>query len=175
VARAKGEPAARPIATETRLEFLALAPGAGASDNGAFIPFDYIEDEPLRVAIYRRVAEADAAARIADLRAELADRFGPPPPPVDRMLRVAGLRIEAARRNIRRITVREGKLALLRAGDYLTDNGKLPAIEGRTSDEKLACVERLVRRLAPVRTQPGDAAVAQPPPRRWKPQTIHLK
>ncbi len=156
VAKLKGERPPRLVETETRLDFLALAPGEGTDDNGVFIPFDYIEDEPERVLVYRRLAEADSAGELDDLRAELTDRFGAIPPPVARVLKLAAIRIEAARRGVRRIATREGKLTLYRGGDCLTDHGKLPNLSGRTCDDKLDCIAATLRRLAPVLPPPAS-------------------
>lgn len=44
------------------------------------LPEAYVPDEALRLATYRRIASARDDAALADLRAELVDRFGHPPP-----------------------------------------------------------------------------------------------
>ncbi|GIW44677.1 MAG: transcription-repair-coupling factor [Candidatus Binatia bacterium] len=58
----------------------------------AFIPATYVPDEHQRVVLYRRLAQARTAAELDALAAELRDRFGPIPPPVDSLLRVMDLR-----------------------------------------------------------------------------------
>ncbi|MGB6265691.1 MAG: TRCF domain-containing protein, partial [Candidatus Acidiferrales bacterium] len=50
------------------------------------IPPEYIESENLRLRIYKRVAGVSSDAERAEVRKELEDRFGPPPPPVESLL-----------------------------------------------------------------------------------------
>jgi len=58
----------------------------------AFIPEDYMADAYHRLAFYKRFASADSPQALAVLRAELSDRFGPPPEPVDRLIDVMALK-----------------------------------------------------------------------------------
>ncbi len=51
----------------------------------AFIPEDYVADGYHRLALYKRVASAETKEALAALRAEMEDRFGPPPEPVVRL------------------------------------------------------------------------------------------
>ena len=59
----------------------------------AYIPKKYIADENLRLEAYRRVASAQDAEDIAEVRAEFTDRYGAPlPKPVEALFEVAALR-----------------------------------------------------------------------------------
>ena len=58
----------------------------------AHLPHDYVPGERLRLDAYRRVASAQTDADVEAVRAELRDRYGELPPPVDNLLAVAGLR-----------------------------------------------------------------------------------
>lgn len=58
----------------------------------AYLPGTYIPDEGLRLAIYRRLADAKSAAEIEEIAGELRDRFGPIPPLADSFLRLMDLR-----------------------------------------------------------------------------------
>ncbi len=71
----------------------------------ALLPEDYIGDVHLRLRLYKRIAAAPDAERLADLEAELVDRFGPLPPPAQTLLRVAGLKLRAAPLGIARLDV----------------------------------------------------------------------
>lgn len=62
----------------------------------AFLPDDYVPDMRLKVDLYRRLARVAGADQVTDFRNELIDRFGPLPPPVERMLELAELKIDAA-------------------------------------------------------------------------------
>ncbi len=61
----------------------------------AFLPEDYIGDPAQRYHMYRRIAAAGSRTReeLADLRDELADRFGPLPPEAETLLELVGLKI----------------------------------------------------------------------------------
>jgi len=61
----------------------------------AYIPRSYVPDMRLKIDLYRRLARVSSQAELADFRVELLDRFGPPPPVVERLMAVAGLRIAA--------------------------------------------------------------------------------
>lgn len=56
------------------------------------LPDGFIPDEALRLATYRRIASAPDDATLADLRAELIDRFGNPPPQLDNLFLHQSLR-----------------------------------------------------------------------------------
>jgi transcription-repair coupling factor (superfamily II helicase) len=56
------------------------------------IPPEYIESENLRLRIYKRIAEVKLDAERTEVRRELEDRFGPPPPAVENLLDYAVLR-----------------------------------------------------------------------------------
>ena len=63
----------------------------------AHIPHDYVPGERLRLEAYTRIAAIDSAEDAAEVRDELADRYGPPPEPVANLLDVARLRARARR------------------------------------------------------------------------------
>ena len=50
----------------------------------------------LKIDLYRRLARVTHPGELEEFRAELSDRFGPPPAPVERMLARAELKIDAA-------------------------------------------------------------------------------
>jgi transcription-repair coupling factor (superfamily II helicase) len=56
------------------------------------IPPEYIESENLRLRIYKRVAGVSSEEEQAEVRRELEDRFGPPPPAVLNLLDYAALK-----------------------------------------------------------------------------------
>ncbi len=61
----------------------------------AHIPHTYVAGERLRLDAYRRIAAATDDASIDEVVAELRDRYGPLPEPVERLLDVARLRVLA--------------------------------------------------------------------------------
>jgi transcription-repair coupling factor (superfamily II helicase) len=74
----------------------------------AHLPHDYVPSERLRLEMYKRLSEVRADADVSLLREELDDRYGTPPPPVERLLEVARFRGRARRAGLQEITV-QGK------------------------------------------------------------------
>jgi transcription-repair coupling factor (superfamily II helicase) len=68
----------------------------------ALLPEGYVADVHLRLALYQRIAGADAAT-LRDMTAELIDRFGALPAPADNLLRLARLRLAARTLGVRRL------------------------------------------------------------------------
>jgi transcription-repair coupling factor (superfamily II helicase) len=68
----------------------------------ALLPESFVADVHLRLALYQRIAAADAAS-LRDMTAELIDRFGELPPPADNLLRLARLRLAAREMGVRRL------------------------------------------------------------------------
>jgi transcription-repair coupling factor (superfamily II helicase) len=61
------------------------------------IPNEYIAEENQRLRIYKRVAGVENEQQLADVRAELEDRYGPLPASVENLLRYATLKLLAQR------------------------------------------------------------------------------
>ena len=71
----------------------------------AHIPHEYVPGERLRLEAYTRIAAVDSAEDLAAVRAEITDRFGPPPEPVLSLLAVARLRAHARHAGLTDITL----------------------------------------------------------------------
>ena len=153
IARLKGEEPPPIVDVEVRLDFVDLSPSDGQADRVAIIPYDYIDDESIRIAIYRKLAETTAEADISMLRDELKDRFGPLPPAVRRLLRIAELRILAAGNDIGRMETRNDKIMLMRNGEYLMKGTRFPRLTGASADAKLEEIAQTLR----------DASLRHPP------------
>ena len=74
----------------------------------AWLPREFIGDFRTKIDVYRRLARVTSEEQVDDLAAELADRFGPPPAAVGRLLDLARLRVAAARFGIDSIRRQEG-------------------------------------------------------------------
>jgi transcription-repair coupling factor (superfamily II helicase) len=61
----------------------------------AHLPHTYVPSERLRLEMYKRLAEVRSVAQVEEVRSELVDRYGAPPPSVDNLLAVAALRVRA--------------------------------------------------------------------------------
>src|SRR5262249_35708055 len=63
----------------------------------AYLPRDYVEGQRQRIEVYRRLARVRGLERLEDFRQELRDRFGPVPEAAEWLLRLAKVRLLAAR------------------------------------------------------------------------------
>ncbi|MBY0460324.1 MAG: transcription-repair coupling factor, partial [Gemmataceae bacterium] len=59
----------------------------------SYLPRDYVPGQKLRIEVYRRLARLRDPAKLADFRTELRDRYGPPPEPVEWLLRTTEIRL----------------------------------------------------------------------------------
>ncbi|HSL94531.1 MAG TPA: transcription-repair coupling factor, partial [Thermoleophilia bacterium] len=96
----------------------------------AYVPPDYIAYEATKVDAHRRIARAATLGELGDVRAELADRFGAPPGPVENLLALQALRIKAGELGLRAVTLRGARLQLdgleLDSGDAARLRAALP-------------------------------------------------
>ena len=82
----------------------------------AYFPRQYVTDLRSKIDLYRRLGQIATERELDDLHAELADRFGPVPAAVDRLLEQQRLRIWAHHWHIRSIH-QEEKYAVLGYAD----------------------------------------------------------
>jgi len=64
------------------------------------IPDNYVPDLPLRLSLYRRLAEIEELGDIDAFGAELIDRFGPLPVPVQHLLKVVYIKALCRQANV---------------------------------------------------------------------------
>ena len=67
------------------------------------IPADYIAEENQRLRMYKRVAGVESETKLRDVRLEMTDRYGEPPPAVRNLLDYAELKLLAIRVGINAI------------------------------------------------------------------------
>ena len=78
----------------------------------AYVPADYIPYEQAKVDVHRRIAGARDVAELEDLRAELADRFGDPPEPLENLITLQQARIKLGEAGAQAVSFRQGRLAV---------------------------------------------------------------
>ncbi|CAN5648321.1 hypothetical protein BH09VER1_BH09VER1_16660 [soil metagenome] len=115
-------------------QWLALPRGTKA---GAFLPVAYVSEPQARIVCYRRLAEAEDRDAIDRLRTEWRDRFGPLPGPAENALLAALIRLEAARRKINMVEVRDGKLRITQRKELLQEEGRFPRLTAPDPDSSL--------------------------------------
>ncbi len=67
------------------------------------IPEDYVADLPVRLALYRRLAEIEDEREIESFGAEMADRFGPLPVEVEHLLQIVAIKAFCRQANVEKI------------------------------------------------------------------------
>jgi transcription-repair coupling factor (superfamily II helicase) len=78
----------------------------------SYLPDEYIGDRTLKVNFYQRLANLNRAEQVDAMVAELNDRFGEPPPPVQNLLSMVRLKVEAAALGFEAISLKDNELIL---------------------------------------------------------------
>ncbi len=91
-------------------EAAAVAPVRVELPVTAYIPPEYIAYEATKIDVHRRIARAAGLGELGDVRAELADRFGPPPDPVESLLSLQAIKLKATELGAGAITYRGSRL-----------------------------------------------------------------
>ena len=105
----------------------------------AYLPRTYVPDMRLKIDLYRRLARVATPSELADFRAELIDRFGPPPPTAEHLLEVAEIRIAAHRWRIDTIHLEEPYMVFTYQSARLiqklasSSGGRLRVVDGRSA------------------------------------------
>ena len=78
----------------------------------AFIPEDYVADPHHRLSLYKRLSSSAQIGDLALLHGEIQDRFGPPPEPVERLLEVMQIRLQAKALRLASIELKTGSVVV---------------------------------------------------------------
>jgi transcription-repair coupling factor (superfamily II helicase) len=100
-------------------------------DIDAYLPADYIPFEAAKIDVHRRVAAAREPGELRALQAELRDRFGPVPDPVENLLELQRGRIELGRAGARTVEFRGGRLSAI---PIELDAGEVGRVRERISE-----------------------------------------
>jgi transcription-repair coupling factor (superfamily II helicase) len=120
VARLKGEP----VAVEPELSL----------DVSAYIPKEYVADSFERVALYKRLLAVESEPELEELRAELVDRFGRYPAPVETLFLIALVRVRSRSLGLLKVSLKNHVTTIVRADKTVTAKGGI--------DELLAWLKR---------------------------------
>ena len=74
-------------------------------DAPIMIPEDYVPDLAVRMALYRRLNDAESADEVESLSAEMIDRFGPLPPATANLVLLIRIKLQAIKAHIAKIDV----------------------------------------------------------------------
>jgi transcription-repair coupling factor (superfamily II helicase) len=101
-----------------------------SADVEGFLPEEYVPEVNQRLALYKRLTGATSEEAIAELRAELCDRFGPLPAEAEQLLDVVRIRVAARPLGIEKVEAGRGKaLVTFSPGTAIDPARLLAAIE----------------------------------------------
>jgi len=89
------------------------------------IPNNYIPEENQRLRMYKRVAGVETENQLNDVRSELEDRYGAPPPAVRNLLEYATLKLLATRVGVTGIDRRREQVSIKFRQNAVIDPGRL--------------------------------------------------
>ncbi len=116
----------------------------------AYLPESYIRDTNLRYLAYRQITSGRGDEALADIRAELRDRFGPLPPEAVNLLEVISLKEELLRLRVSRLDQGEDNLVLTFTDRTPIDPVKLLSIIAIAKGTlRLTADSRLIIHLTP--------------------------
>ncbi|MBD3184259.1 transcription-repair coupling factor [Candidatus Poribacteria bacterium] len=133
----------------------------------AYLPDDYVSDSSQKVSLYKKIAQISSEEENSSMITELKDRYGNPPPPVNRLLEIA---------DIKRLAQQVGASEIISSGDvvkvsfdtqktnvnpqkiiHMVENQKniklippdqlLVDIKGAGQDRQLRTIKNVLRRL----------------------------
>ena len=100
-------------------------------DAPIMIPEEYVPDLAVRMALYRRLNDAEDQAEIEALSAEMIDRFGPLPQPTTNLVKLIAIKRQAIEANISKIDVGAKGTLVSFHGNQFPDPGGLIAYAER--------------------------------------------
>ncbi|WP_295527205.1 transcription-repair coupling factor [Novosphingobium sp. Chol11] len=114
-------------------------------DAPIMIPEDYVPDLAVRMALYRRMNDAEGPDAVEALAAEMIDRFGPLPGPTQNLLRLIEIKRQAIEANIAKIDVGlKGALVSFHKDDFPDPLGLIAYVERFNGTARLRPDNKLV-------------------------------
>lgn len=107
----------------------------------AYLPSEYVPPGKLKIEMYRKVSLSGTLEELTQVEAELRDRFGPLPEPVQRLVQITEVQILARRWQVDGIRVQEGFLVFgYRNPRKIQQLAKISEVTLRVVDGREACV-----------------------------------
>ncbi|MBX7535861.1 transcription-repair coupling factor [Qipengyuania sp. GH1] len=114
-------------------------------DAPIMIPEDYVPDLAVRMALYRRLNDAENQGEIEALAAEMIDRFGPLPSATENLVRLIQIKLQAMEANISKIDVgAAGTLVTFHNDDFADGPGLIAYVDRLKGTAKLRPDMKLV-------------------------------
>lgn len=109
------------------------------------IPETYVPDLNVRMSLYRRLSDAEAATDREGLAAELIDRFGPLPDEVQQLIRILGVKALCREANVARIDVGpKGAVVAFREDRFANPAGLVGLIQRSPAAWKIRPDQKIV-------------------------------
>jgi len=104
----------------------------------AYLPRSYVPGQKQKIEVYRRLSRLRRLERLEDFRQELRDRFGPFPEAVDWLLRLAEVRLLAARWQVTSVHLEDQNVKFKTPA---TNNNQKPKSKTKTLEESYRPVD----------------------------------
>jgi transcription-repair coupling factor (superfamily II helicase) len=117
----------------------------------AFLPRDYVPGQKLRIEVYRRLSRLRDPDKLTDFRQELRDRYGPPPEPVEWLLRTTQVRLMCVKWQVSGVH-RDGRNLVL----TYKHPGRAAQLVGRSSRLKIIDDKHIYLKLSDTEDDPAE-------------------
>ena len=124
----------------------------------AYLPSEYVPEMRHKIDIYRRLSRIQSIQSIDEIKQELEDRFGKLPPPVERLLAVSQLRMDATIWSIQYVGIEDEFLVF-----HYTDRSRVEQL-AKKHNGRLRIVDQTscYWPLRPEKPQPPRGTAAEP-------------
>ncbi len=116
----------------------------------------YVPEENQRLRLYKKIAGAACEAAVNEIRAELEDRYGPPPDATVYLLEAAIVRLECERTGIAQIERRRGELQIRFIENAPVDPARLMQLVARNAKRGAQFTPQGVLKYPLAATRPDD-------------------
>ena len=96
----------------------------------AVIPAAYVPSENQRIALYRQLAAVQSDEEIDNLVAEMQDRYGEPPGPVQNLVRIARLKLQCLETGVADIAAEGGRIIIRLSADARLSAREVQLLQG---------------------------------------------
>ncbi|HEY0840372.1 MAG TPA: TRCF domain-containing protein, partial [Vulgatibacter sp.] len=151
VAELRGEPLQQVVEPEVQLPV------------PAYLPDDYLPDVHQRLLFYKKLSQANDDHELEEVREELVDRCGPPPPEVDALCGIMAIKADLRSLRLRALESGPSRLVITLGPDAALDPVKVAALVGDGGQYRLTPDMKLVVRTSAqpsVETLLGEARQA---------------
>ena len=110
----------------------------------AYLPDDYVPDEPQKLELYRRLGRVVSDDGLDEIRAELLDRYGVMPAPVERLLEVSRLRYRAEEAGLLSVALESGQI-VYRFGPDWSRAATMRTLAPQSVDDELRALQGRIK------------------------------